>query len=847
MERILRFAAAATVMASCACSHEARAQDAATPPPVAAAPRPAEAATGVGDIIVTARRVEERLQDVPISITTFNGKQLADRHVTDANDLVLYTPSLSATSIIGRDQTQYAIRGFTQQNRTTASVAVYFADAPAPRGGGANPAGDGAGPGSFFDLQNVQVLKGPQGTLFGRNTTGGAVLLVPQKPTGTLGGYVEGLYGSYDWKGLQGVLNVPLSDNARMRLGVDYQNRDGFTRSVGVGPDLDNRNYISARASFDVDVTPSIENYTIFTYIRSKTHGSTFLPATCDPSFGLVAYLVCGTPGGTLAGQQAIGPRRTDADLADPTSGLRQYGVINTTTWKAGDALTIKNVFSYTRLRATLATDLYGTNIKVPATLPVALGPVTLMQPTAPYTGLPISFIDLIGPANGVPSNRQSTLTEELQFQGNAFADRLSWQAGAYFESSRPLGRSGKLNQQLLNCSDPYKFQCVDPLGAAYSAAYSAAFGVPVGVQVGGLNQTFQESTYRDIGVYAQGTYALTDRIKLTGGIRYTTDKATGTSIGTVYRFPQPNTPVAACIFPSITTLARGCALKFGTKSHAPTWLIDIDYKPDGRVLLYAKYARGYRQGSVSADAAPGFEVFKPERVDAYETGAKTQFAAGDIHGVFNVAGFYNRFKDQQISAIFNFADTSIAPDDGIVNAGRSRIYGAEIETTIIPARGLDLTGSYTYLNTKVLSLEVPVAPAPVPLATVPAFTASPSVVPGGRLIYSPRNKFTASATYTLRPLPVGRISAGVTYTYVSRQLASVASPIGQIPSYALVNVNLEVRGVAGSPIDASLFMTNLTNRRYAQQPAGLFPGAGFDGIVYGEPRMIGGRLRASF
>ena len=138
----------------------------------------------------------------------------------------------------------------------------------------------------------------------------------------------------------------------------------------------------------------------------------------------------------------------------------------------------------------------------------------------------------------------------------------------------------------------------------------------------------------------------------------------------------------------------------------------------------------------------------------------------------------------------------------------------------------------------------MPAAPAPIPPATTPAFTATPSVVPGGPLIYSPHNKLTVNATYALPKLPIGRVSAGITYTYVGRQVASVASPIGQIPSYGLLNLNLECRGIGGSPVDASIFVTNLTNKLYAQQPAGLYPGAGFDGIIYGEPRMIGGRLR---
>src|SRR5260370_2276422 len=199
---------------------------------------PAFAEEEINEIIVTARRVEERLQDVPISITVFNQQQLEDRNVVNPQDLAAYVPSLSANTNFGSENSSFAIRGFVQDIGTAPSVGVYFGDVVAPRGASNGiPAGDGAGPGSFFDLQNVQVLKGPQGTLFGRNTTGGAVLLVPQKPTSELGGYVEGSVGDFDLRRGQGVLNIPINDHLRVRLGIDHQGRAGYlTNHRVIGP-----------------------------------------------------------------------------------------------------------------------------------------------------------------------------------------------------------------------------------------------------------------------------------------------------------------------------------------------------------------------------------------------------------------------------------------------------------------------------------------------------------------------------------------------------------------------------------------------------------------------------------
>src|SRR5579871_1561920 len=179
---------------------------------------PSAAAQGedLSEIVVTARRVEERLQDVPISITVLNEDAITKRDIYNAGDLGTYIPSLSSNANFGPEKSSFAIRGFTQEGKTSPSVAVYFADVVAPRANAGTTSGNGAGPGSLFDLENVQVLKGPQGTLFGRNTTGGAILLVPAKPKDDFEGYIEASAGNYDMHRVQAVLNAPLSSTFRV-------------------------------------------------------------------------------------------------------------------------------------------------------------------------------------------------------------------------------------------------------------------------------------------------------------------------------------------------------------------------------------------------------------------------------------------------------------------------------------------------------------------------------------------------------------------------------------------------------------------------------------------------------
>ena len=297
-----------------------------------------EAASG-NEIIVTARRIEERLQDVPISVTVLDSEKLANNNITSARDIATYTPGLTTNNRYGSDSTTWTIRGFTQEQRTSATVGTYFADVVAPRGSGATPGGDGAGPGSLFDLQNVQVLKGPQGTLFGRNSTGGAVLLVPQKPKNRFEGYIEGSMGDYDLMRIQGVINLPVSETFRLRLGVDHNQRDGYMKNAGLlgfgphgkaGASVD---YVAFRASAVWEITPEIENYTIFSYSKSHSTGLTPKVSRCfltspytGASTGAAGLNACAQ----IGREAPLGFWSVSNPLPDSASNLKQWQVINT-------------------------------------------------------------------------------------------------------------------------------------------------------------------------------------------------------------------------------------------------------------------------------------------------------------------------------------------------------------------------------------------------------------------------------------------------------------------------------------------------------------------------------------
>jgi iron complex outermembrane recepter protein len=799
--------------------------------PVWAQEAPRDSSGDLADIVVTARRVEERLQDVPISITVFTQQQLTDHNVLNAQDLANYTPSLSANSNFGNDNTSYAIRGFVQDIGTSPSVGVYFADVVAPRGpSSGTTAGDGAGPGYFYDLQNVQVLKGPQGTLFGRNTTGGAVLFVPQKPTADFGGYAEASYGNFEMHRIQAAINLPLNDIVRFRLAVDNERRDGYAdNDSGIGPArLDDVNYTAVRASLVVDVLPNLENYTIGSFTRSDNNGPIQKVIGCDstPSAAnLLGPFACAQ----LAQEQQRGAGfyTVESDLPHPESLLEQSQAINTTTWRASDALTIKNIASFSQLRDSLGTALFGTNFTLGGGLP------------------PLVFATL-QPAPGYWGTDQSTISEELQFQGSALDQRLTYQGGGYMEVSTPVNWAGTQPSTVISCTNSAALQCTDVLGIGFTQA----LGFPI--QVGSVSYNLEKTTYRDFGIYEQTTYSLTDQLKLTEGLRYTWDRDENTSQFLAYSFPVTPPYTAAPTQKCVDPIALPCFQTTEERSGAPTWVTDLDYKPTENMMLYGKYSRGYRAGGVFPSAPSNYRVFQPEKVDTFETGLKTTFG-GPLRGTFDIAAFYNNFRNQQLQVGFDAAPgSSVGPTTGIVNAGKSRIYGTEVEASVTPVTGLTFNVNYTYLDTRITAI------APL-VSTDPNYLISSQIPVGSALALTPRNKALVSATYTL-PLSqqIGTVSLAATYTYTGRQLSNYvySSPaavtafgadFGTLAARKLLDLDINWNSIAGSTVDAALFGTNVTNRHYYTFIPGLGPQTGLETASLGVPRMYGVRVRYRF
>jgi iron complex outermembrane receptor protein len=438
-------------------------------------PQPAPPAASNSDelatVTVTARRKAENPQDVPISLSVLSQSELDAKGIESLQALQYQVPSMNVSpGNTGRDFPIVSIRGINGQATDGQGVVTYLNEVSLPPG---SQFETGGGIGLLYDLDSVQVLKGPQGTLFGRDAIGGAILYQTRRPTDKFGGYVEATGGNYDDIELTGALNVPIVDDTLMvRFAGHFDDRDGFTKSLGTGNfpngvNLDDRHYWAARGTLTWRPTRSISNDFIFDYVSDNNHGTSALLTAVNPtSLGATLF-----PGliPALGEQQALGPRTALATNAFnyQQSTLESYTDI--LKIDISDKLVFRNIASYNRVWSMFSGDTDGTTLPV-----ISVG----------YGGA--------GPPSDTPYILD-TYSNEAQLQGTSFDGKLKWTAGAIYQ--------------------------VRPVVAKYNFELQL-FGMTL---VGGPSQSRTEST----GVYAQGTYDLSNWINtlhFTAGIRESWD-----------------------------------------------------------------------------------------------------------------------------------------------------------------------------------------------------------------------------------------------------------------------------------------------------------------------------------
>ena len=769
-----------------------------------APPQENEALSGGGDIVVTARRREEALQDVPISVSALSGEQLERAGVTDAQTLQYRTPSLTITSAQSqRNTVAFAMRGQrTQETQlfTDPPVGTYFAEVVQPR-----PYGFGK---SFYDLQSVQVLKGVQGTLFGRNMTGGAVLVEPMHPKlGEFSGEVRAQYGNYDMHDLYGVVNIPVGDMVAFRVAGKTRERDGWAREVTTGRDYDNQNFDTFRISALVEPFDGLESLTIFDWYKSNEHGTaSFLTSISTPSvidnpttprpdsyeelrrFGLIDANI---PAQFAAAQQLFRNRRFSFDTGAGEGGnldvfglpyekIKNWGITNKTTFELNDNITLKNIFGYRKQRRDQVQD---------------------------YDGIPAFLI------TPYQFTRTRNISEEFQIQGKAFENKLDFIVGAYYFEEK--GVDGSLANTLPE---------LNILG-------------------GGMNPRTTDATLfvtanpgrgyaRTAAAFVAGTFHVTDQLSLSGGLRYNYDKRKITISPSQPNRPNPDGSIGRCSYdldPNTDPRLPGgletvpfSQCFFTNQKSFKEWTYDatVQYEPSPEVTAYASYRHGFRAGGFSTRATNSvtFAPFLPEFVNEYEIGLKTNTRLGSGRLTTSTALFRQDGSDvQKQRATFVNGNVFTVVD----NTAKQRNTGGEFEATL-SVDNFSLTSFYSYTKVKILrgaSSAAEIAQRGTPKHQA-GFTAivSPEIGEG-----------------------IGQLNLIANYTWRSKIFLDDFEIQGLQPSYSLVNLRAEINEVGGSPVSVAVFANNLLDKTYRIGVLGLIAeGLGFQNSVYGEPRMYG-------
>ena len=569
------------------------------------APAAAEGGSG-GDIIVTARRREETLQDVPISVTAFTGEALSQQGAVDITTLQDKTPNLTLQIARGSNSTLIAfIRGVGQQDPLWGfepGVGLYVDDVYIARPQGAVL--------DIFDVQRVEVLRGPQGTLYGRNTIGGAVKYVTKRLGHDFEGKVRAAYGSYNQIDLVGQVSIPLTDTLSIGGAVAYYQRDGYGENLTTGAEHYDKDVIAGRVS--VEFTPS--DGVFFRLAADKTvdnsnarHGTRLVE-----NAGLAAFEPTDDVYDTRAG---IGD-----DNKVETQGVSLTGEI-----ELNDMLTFKTISAY----------------------------------RDGHTDTLIDFDNTPGPVLDVPAfydDRQYTQEFQLLVEG----DRLQGVAGLYYLDGRASGA----------------FDTV--LGLANLTILTSG--------------TVKTKSY---AAFADFSYELTDQLSVSVGGRYTKDKKRGTVYRqnfTGIRSPEFGNPAA------VPGLLRTDYTNERTFDEF-TPRFSVSYQPTPDLNLYASYSKGFKSGGfdmrgdavLTPDTVLGY---KPETVDAYEVGLKGAFL--DRKLFVNLAGFYSDYKDQQVTLQIPTAGGIASFVD---NAGKSEIYGFELEVRAVPSRHLTVSAALGYTH----------------------------------------------------------------------------------------------------------------------------------------------------
>lgn len=701
---------------------------------LAAGPAAAQApASEVSELVVTAQRVEENIQRVPIAVSAFSGAALQRQSVETLQDIAARTPGFTAGAV-DPIQGNFAIRGIgsaygiSRNAGGDASVVVFVDGVYVGRGG--MPDVDA------LDLERIEVLRGPQGTLFGKNTVGGLIQYVTKKPSAEPSLRIEGQYGNYDRRTLNARGALPLSDRAFLSVGAAVKLRDGYEFNRTTSHDVNDQD------------------------LRSASVALRLLPRD-DLDIVLAA---------DLTEQDQRGNPRDNICDATLRGGVHCVGV--------DPDPRVVNAYTDGYLRRWLQT--YRGEIAYTT-------PVGVLTSITAYRAVTLNFrtVFFSGPVNP-PSQIESTETaheknkqfsQELRLAFEGFGGRLRGQAGAYYLDEDNT-RIDDLRQD---------FPTVAQTG------------------VGSYPQMVRGRSW---ALFGQASFAITDTLTATAGLRQTWERKTGRFMGRKVSGPGLPPPLAADYDVR------------GAKSwDALTPRFALDWRATPNALLYASVTRGFKSGGFQGIAGSGAgqsTPYDPEYAWSYEAGAKTQWLDGRL--LANVSVFRTDYKDLQISQLVPLCCLVVS------NAATAEIEGVEVEVVARPLPGLQIDAGYGYLDAAFESFDSGVA----------NFT-------GNDLPRSPRHKLHLGAQYAFDVEGWG-VLGRLDYANQSKMYFEASNiPTQKQEGY----INVDARVSLTSPDrrwELAVWGKNLTDELVATYATPFAP-YGQVLVPYSPPRTYGVRL----
>lgn len=697
-------------------------------------------AGGLEEVVVTAQRRDESAQDVGIAMSVLSGKSLADKSITYVNDLQNAVPSLQVEPAFGSSQPQFRLRGvgfidYTSNNTSPVGVSldgVAFALPIQTQG-------------QLFDIDRVEVLRGPQGTLYGRNTTGGEINFISNRPTAETHAGFTLEYGSHNQVNADGFVSGRIAEGLTGRLSVATEQGGAWQRNRVTGQSLGDKDKVAVRGQFQWDPTDAFN-------VRLGVHWAQ------DKSDEQGLYLL-----------RSFQPANAASAIPADTS---RY----VTGWSLNPAFA-----KLTGITTNSKPGLDDSNNGADLTANIGFGGAKLTSITA-YNKL---------------------IRRE-------YAD---WDATLYHDSDEYLKSDFDVFSQELRVASSGNGPWQWVSGVFYSNEdLRENFYSDLTDRLGGIAITTYEQVANSIGVFAQGSYQITDTVKATVGVREDHENRELRRLNTAF-------------LPGVPSFTGG-ALGSSITSNLPSGKLEIDYKPISDTLIYGSVSRGVKSGGFTAHntlSAPAADPFQPEKLTAYEVGVKT-----DLTRTLRVDSsvFYYRYKDQQIlGKVFDNASQSFI--GRFINAN-SRISGGEVELEWRPVTALAISqyagfaqGYYTsrLLNTDVLPADY-----------------------DGRPESFPKWSYGGDVTYTLN-LGAYSLTAESNYSFhdTYSQFFLLGSNDFTIPQYWLANANLTFAPSSGGPWTVTLWGRNIFDKAYDITRNFFLPSS--EVALAGEPTTVGIRL----